>query len=56
MQKGYLTKEMNCIIFYMKTMITSAVFRKHTCKKEFFLKSKDTKFSGVTEKKERRCS
>lgn len=54
MQKGHPTKEMNCSIFYMKITLTSAVFRKHTCKKENLLKSEDTKFSGVTEKKERK--
>jgi hypothetical protein len=30
MQKGYLIREQNCSIFYMKTMLTSVAFRKHT--------------------------
>jgi hypothetical protein len=30
MQKRYLTGEKNCNIFYMKTMLTSVAFRKHT--------------------------
>jgi hypothetical protein len=54
MQKGYLIREQNCSIFYMKTMLTSVAFRKHTCKMTNLLISEDTKFSGVIEKKERK--
>ena len=50
MQKGYLTGKRNCRNSYMKTMLRSVAFRKHTCKMVNLLKSEDTKFSGVIQK------
>ena len=53
MQKGYLTGKRNCRNSYMKTMLRSVAFGKHTCKMVNLFKSEDTKFSEVIEKKER---
>jgi hypothetical protein len=52
-QKGYLTGKRNCRNSYMKTMLRSVAFRKHTCKMVNLLKSEDTKFSGVIQKETR---
>jgi hypothetical protein len=43
----------NCRNSYMKTMLRSVAFRKHTCKMVNLLKSEDTKFSKEIENKER---